>query len=51
VGRTLESDFSNHISFLQKLDSGWRILSRIGNGSEMEEYADKVRPCQCIPVE
>lgn len=51
VGRTLETDFSNHVTFLQKLDSGWRILSRIGNGSEMEEYADGVRPYPCVPVE
>lgn len=51
VGRTLESDFSNHVTFLQKLESGWKILSHIGNGSEMEEYADRIRPCPCIKVE
>ena len=51
VGRTLESDFSNHVTFLQKLESGWKVLSRIGNGSEMEEYTDRIQPCPCIPVE
>lgn len=51
VGRTLESDFSNHVTFLQKLENGWGILSRIGDGSEMEEYADRVQPCPCIPAE
>jgi hypothetical protein len=39
VGRTLESDFSNHVTFLQKLQNGWGIITRIGNGSEMEAYA------------
>src|SRR3974390_71458 len=51
VGRTLESDFSNHVTFLQKLESGWKILSRFGHGSEMEEYADRIQPCPCNPVE
>ena len=50
VGRTLESDFSNHVSFLQKREDGWEILARIGNGSEMEEYAGRVRPGPQIPL-
>jgi hypothetical protein len=50
VGRTLESDFSNHVTFLQKLENGWGILARIGNGSEMEGYAGRVEPGPCIPA-
>lgn len=37
VGRTLEQDFSNHVTFLQRGEQGWEILGRIGSGSEMEE--------------
>jgi hypothetical protein len=44
VGRTLETNFSNHVTFLQKLENGWGILVRIGNGSEMERYAGRVQP-------
>lgn len=51
LGRTLESDFSNHATFLQKQENGWRILSRIGDGSEIEEYADLVQPSPCFPAE
>ena len=43
VGRTLESDFSNHVSFLQRRENGWQILGRIGNGSEMEEYVGQIQ--------
>jgi hypothetical protein len=41
VGRTLESDFSNHVSFLQRQERGWEVLSRIGNGSEMEAFVNR----------
>jgi hypothetical protein len=51
VGRTLESDFSNHVTFLQKLVNGWRILARIGKGSEMERYAVLASPDPCILVQ
>jgi hypothetical protein len=51
VGRTLESDFSNHATFLQKLENGWGILARIGNGSEMEGYAGRVQPGPHIPAD
>jgi hypothetical protein len=51
VGRTLESDFSNHVTFLQKQENGWEILARIGNGSEMEGYAGRVQPGQRIPTD
>jgi hypothetical protein len=44
VGRTLERNFSNQVTFLQKLENGWGILARIGNGSEMEGYAGRVQP-------
>jgi hypothetical protein len=39
VGRTMEDDFTNHVSILRRQDEGWEILERIGNGSEMEEAA------------
>jgi len=39
VGRTLEHDFSNHVTFLRRGESGWEVLERIGAGSEMEEFA------------
>jgi hypothetical protein len=44
VGRTLESDFSHHVSILQKQAAGWKVLERLGNGSEMEEFAGLNRP-------
>jgi hypothetical protein len=50
VGRTLEDDFSNHVTFLQKQETRWRILARIGNGSEMEAYAGQVQPGSHLPV-
>jgi hypothetical protein len=39
VGRTLEEDFSNHVTFLRRQDTGWEVLERIGYGSEMEQLA------------
>jgi hypothetical protein len=39
VGRTLETDLSNHVSILRRQDEGWEPLERIGNGSEIEEIA------------
>ncbi len=39
VGRTLEEDFKNHVTFLRRQDGGWDVLDRIGNGSEMEQIA------------
>ncbi len=39
VGRTLEEDLRNHVTFLRRLDKGWEVLDRIGNGSEMEPIA------------
>jgi hypothetical protein len=51
VGRTLESDSSNHATFLQKQENGWVILARIGDGSEMEGYAGRVQPSPCIPAD
>jgi len=49
VGRTLESDFSNHVSFLQRCEGGWQLLGRIGNGSEMERFARVVHPASKVP--
>jgi hypothetical protein len=39
VGRTLEEDLSNHVTFFRRQDAGWEVLERIGNGSEMEQLA------------
>ena len=39
VGRTLEQDFSNHVSILRRGQNGWQVLERLGHGSEMEELA------------
>ncbi|PYU24128.1 MAG: hypothetical protein DMG32_14600 [Acidobacteria bacterium] len=39
VGRTLESDLSNHVSFLKRHEKGWEVIERIGSGSEIEELA------------
>jgi hypothetical protein len=51
VGRTLESDFSNHATILQKQENGWGILARIGDGSEMEGYSGRVQPSPYIPAD
>jgi hypothetical protein len=51
VGRTLETDFSNHASFLQKTNDGWQPLGRVGNGSEMEQFADLRRPTSMVPLQ
>jgi hypothetical protein len=37
VGRTLEHDFSNHVTFYRRADQGWDMLQRVGDGWEMEE--------------
>ena len=39
LGRTLEEDSSNHVTFLKRTHDGWEILQRIGRGSEIEELA------------
>jgi hypothetical protein len=39
VGRTLEEDLSNHVTFLRRNDRSWEVLDRIGTGSEIEELA------------
>lgn len=36
VGRTLEEDFSNHVSFLRRGARAWEPLERIGKGAEIE---------------
>jgi len=38
VGRTLEEDSTNHVTFLKKREDDWELLERIGGGSEMEEF-------------
>src|SRR5262249_8990801 len=37
VGRTLEEDFTNHVTFFRRTENGWDLLERFGQGSEMEE--------------
>lgn len=39
VGRTLQEDFSNHVSLLQHQPEGWKLLERLGQGSEIEALA------------
>lgn len=39
VGRTMENDFSNHVSLLRRQPAGWELLERIGKGSEIEALA------------
>lgn len=41
VGRTLETDFSNHATLFRRNETGWEGLERIGNGWELEELALK----------
>ena len=47
VGRTLEEDFSNHVTFLRRQDAGWEVLERIGDGSEMEQMAMRAPISDC----
>jgi hypothetical protein len=37
LGRTLEEDLSNHVTFLRRMPHGWEVLERIGKGSEIED--------------
>jgi hypothetical protein len=46
VGRTLEQDFTNHVTFLRRGEHGWEVLERIGSGSEMESV---VLPPNALP--
>ena len=39
VGRTLEEDHTNHVTFFRRCDDQWQVLDRIGNGSEIEDVA------------
>lgn len=39
VGRTLESDFSNHATLLRRGETAWEVLERVGEGSEIEGLA------------
>ena len=43
LGRTLEEDFSNHVSILRREGSGWVVLDRLGSGSEIEDLAVAAR--------
>jgi hypothetical protein len=44
VGRTLETDLSNHASILRRQEDGWEVLERIGKGSEIEDIALRSHP-------
>jgi hypothetical protein len=37
VGRTLEKNQTNHVTYFRRTDKKWEVLERIGNGSEIEE--------------
>jgi hypothetical protein len=37
VGRTLEKNLTNHVTFFRRTEEKWEVLGRIGNGSEIEE--------------
>jgi hypothetical protein len=39
LGRTLEEDFTNHVSFLRRGAERFELLERIGGGSEIEALA------------
>jgi hypothetical protein len=39
AGRTLEEDFTNHVTFFRRREHGWEVLGRIGRGSELENLA------------
>lgn len=44
VGRTMEDDFTNHATLLERTASGWRVIERLGLGSEVESLALGWRP-------
>ncbi len=37
IGRTVEKNQTNHVTFFKRTDKKWEVLDRIGNGSEIEE--------------
>lgn len=39
VGRTMEDDASNHVTFFLRGENSWEPLERMGNGSEIEALA------------
>jgi len=39
VGRTLEEDLSNHVSFFRRLEKNWEVLGHVGKGWELEALA------------
>ena len=43
AGRTLEEDLSNHSTFFKRQQKGWKVIERIGRGSEIEEFALALR--------
>jgi hypothetical protein len=44
VGKTREDNFTNHTTFFRRLENGWEVIGRIGDGSEIEELALASRP-------
>ena len=36
VGRTLQENYTNHVTFFRRNETNWEILERIGEGSEIE---------------
>ncbi len=39
VGRTMEDDFTNHVSIFERRGAGWQLVQRMGRGSEIEQLA------------
>ena len=39
VGRTLEEDFTNHVTIFRRGANAWEVLDRVGKGSEIENIA------------
>lgn len=50
VGRTMEDDFSNHVTFLRRQEDGWEVLERIGKGSDIEDLVLRAPVKNCDPI-
>ena len=37
IGRTLQENQTNHVTFFRRTEKKWEVLEKIGNGSEIEE--------------
>lgn len=46
IGRTLQKDFTNHVTFYRRTETQWKVLERIGDGSEIENLIMLSRDAQ-----